>query len=219
MKTAAALTAALIALSTSAEAREIDVAAGAARLTSRSASFDAVSVDDGWTLGAVEVAVEAMELPLVDRLHVELAYTAGSTSAIDFDQFEARLHLDTIHLGARATRLVSARVRAFVHADIGLTFGKLILEDATATATPIRDRAVDLSAFGGAGAEIAVFRFPNLDLGARVELGYFLSGDLAFKAEPDHPDDGLARLPTYAAELGSIDPSGVMARLTMVGRF
>ena len=214
---AAALAAVTLAV-VPARAREIDVAAGVARLASRSASFDAVSEDDAWNLGAVEVAAEAARLPFVDLLHAELSYTSGSSSALDFDQFRAMLQLYTIHLGARATHLLTSRVRTFVHAELGLTIGVLTLDD-YARATPIRDSAVDLSAFAGGGVEVAVFRFPRLDVGVRAELGYFLSGALAFAAEPDHPDDDVARLPTFAAELGSIDPSGAMGRFVVVGRF
>jgi hypothetical protein len=208
-----------LAASGPAEGRELEVAAGAAQVYATSPSMDAVATRDGLTLGALEAAVEVAQLGFVDRLHVELGWFAGATTASDFDQFEAQLRLQTVHAGVRGSHTLSPRWRAYARADVGMTFAAIELSAPFGTSTPIRDDGRTVSALLGAGVEVLVARLPYFDVALRGEGGYFAAGAVAFQAEPGYPDDDVARIPTAAADLGSIDASGATWRITLVGRF
>ena len=102
MRAAAIVVASLLA--GTAQAREIEVAAGVTQIYGSSPSLDAVATWDGLTLGAVEASVEVAELGPLDRLHVEVGYLGGVTSLLatayytDYAQVFAATALSTVPL-------------------------------------------------------------------------------------------------------------------------
>jgi hypothetical protein len=196
-----------------AEAREYELSIGGAARWLSSPGVDVAARSDSlgfFELGAAASIVDA-PLPLVDRLAAELHWQTGSTSAMDFQQYKARLSLDTLELGVRAEHDLHDRLRAFVRAGVGGTRGALSIDT-------VGDVDWTLSGSLGAGLEANVLAGPQVALGVRVELGVAASGSMSFAAEADAPSDG-APIDTAAADLGDLDAGGAMLRIGVFGRF
>lgn len=227
--TAVGLVALVLVVPAVAEAREWELSAGLTGHRARSSSMDAVAENDAVPLGDFALAVRVLDfVPILGALSVELRYQVGGVEAVDFTSFRGGLTLDSARAGVVAMRpVLHRRLRAFVRADAGFLTG---LVELTATGTNgeeerLGDRAWATCAYGGLGAELALFQAaadapnPELALGLRLEAGYMAAGDLSFAAKPIYPDDGVDRIDTVPAPLGAIDASGYSIGMHFFGRW
>ena len=210
-----------------AEAREWEVAVGSGAGFARSPSMDGVAESDAYPLADVGVAARVLPgMPILGDLWAQARFGLGSSSANDFQQFDARLLMTSWHAGAFTMRALTPRLRVIVRADLGVTVADLDLSVPGATTTPavaLSDQVVTASAYGGVGLDLTLGRIPfssrPFTFALRAEVGWLAVPSMDFHAHPDHPDDDIARLPIAAAALGSIDPSGAQIHVGIVGRF
>jgi hypothetical protein len=209
-----------------AEAREWEASGGYAIHVLASPGLDAAATSDVISFGELSAGVEVLrDLPLVDRLVVEARWQEGSTSASDFDLYDASMTFDELELGVRAVRLLVPHVRGFVHGDLGGVHGALAIHGLGASGGGLSDSDWALSGYVGAGLDLAAYQqqaedpHPDFAFGLRLELGYQVTGALSFAGHADTPDAVGAPLDTRAAGLGDLDAGGAVVQIAAFGRW
>lgn len=209
-----------------ARADRVELSVGTGPWFVKSPSMDAVAEDD--VMGATDLglAVRLVDVPVLQSIYLDVHYLLAGTTAMDFQDFESSLHLQSVHVGASAVRDLAPHLRAHARLATGVTIGDLdIAPDEWSPEPAISDRDVVPSGYAGGGLE--AFWDPrhapylrHLDgIGLRVDVGYLEVRPLGFSARPHYPADGLARLPTAAATMGSLDASGWTGHVALVARW
>jgi hypothetical protein len=209
-----------------AQAREWEASGGATMHYLDSPGLDAASSSDEVTFGDLGLAVEVLRgLPFIDLVSVEARWQAGSTSANDFGLYDLQLQLDELEAGVRVAHFVHPRVRAFAHADLGGARGRLGVSLPYSTIGGLADTDWALAAAAGTGVDLAVYQQsagdpdPDFAFGLRLELGYQVTGALAFAGTPEAQPTMGAPLGTRATPLGSLDADGAFVRIGVFGRW
>jgi hypothetical protein len=209
-----------------AQAREWEASGGYAIHVLASPGLDAAATSDVISFGELGVGVELLrDLPLVDRLLVEARWQEGSTSATDFDLYDASMTFDQLELGVRAVRLVVPHVRVFARADVGGVRGALTIRGLGELGGGLADSDWALSGYAGAGLDLAAYQqnaedpHPDFAFGLRLELGYQVTGALSFDGHADTPEAAAPPLATSAAPLGDVDAGGEVVRIVAFGRW
>lgn len=207
-----------------AEAREWEASGGAAIHYLKSPGLDAAATSDAISFGELSAGVEvARDLPLVDRLLLEARWQAGSTSATDFDLYQASVSFDQLEAGARAVHELFPHLRGFVHADLGAARGVLEIRP-VGELTGVSDTDWTFSGYAGAGVDLAIYQqaasdpHPDFAFGLRLEYGYQVTGAMSFQAHAATLSQG-APLDARAAELGDLDAGGAVFRIAAFGRW
>jgi len=207
-----------------ASAREWEASGGAAIHYLGSPGLDAAATSDAIAFGELSAGVEvARDLPFVDLLMLEARWQAGSTSATDFDLYEASLSFDQLEAGARAVRDLFPHLRGFAHGDLGAARGALAIRP-VGELTGVADSDWTYAAYAGAGLDLAIYQqaasdpHPDFAFGLRLEYGYQVTGAMSFRANAATPSQG-APLDARSAALGDLDASGAVLRVSAFGRW
>ncbi len=206
-------------------AREWELSGGTAVHYLSSPGVDAAATSDSVSFGDLAASVEVTrDLPFLDLIAAEARWQSGSTSASDFGIYDASLSLDHLEVGARAVRDVYPHVRLYAHADVGGVRGAFSVISPGMRQGGLTDVDWALSAFAGTGVDLAIYQsaasdpHPDFALGVRLELGYQMTGAMAFRAIPPASGAG-APLDTRSAPLGTLDADGAVFRIGVFGRW
>jgi hypothetical protein len=214
----------LLSLAGPAQARTVELSGGVSTVFAPSGSMGPFGATDpvASPVSDFGFALELTDLPWFDDLWLEARVAFSGKSGTAFGDMHATLFTHTYQVGARAVKSVRPWLRAYVHLDAGPTWGELTLrERAPSGETPVADSAFAVSLLGGVGLDLGPQRRRSSGLVAafRVELAYQQTTPLAFQAQPSYPDDGIQRIETASAPLGSVDPSGLVLRFAAVFSF
>jgi len=216
----------LMLLPSVAAAREYEVTLGMTMQLHHDASMDAVSTTDMREMPTYTVATNLPDvLPLV-HAYGEAGFAFGGVAASALGLYETSFDFEEAWLGARVVRQLHRQVGAYGRVGVGFVHGELAIESTGVTgASTLRDGDYAPTTRLAVGVEGLLVRAkkgwkdPDFALGLQVELSYVQAGELSFAAQPDYPDDDLARVDTIAAPLGTLDASGPAWRFAVVGRF
>ena len=201
----------LLLLSSAADADTAHVSIGGGTRTVPMQSVDALSADNSYAAGNLEIGMKVPVRLLGATAEANIRWTAGSLQGTSFDRVESDLYLSTLTLSGRLHRPIGVPgLSAFAELGIGSTSGSLELSEVgNVSASPLAasDRAATVAP--AAGLDLVFARSKAVSGGLRLRAGYVLSDSLEMQGALMRPDTDEIFLDSNATGLGSVNTSGL----------
>ncbi len=210
-----------LALNGDAHANRYEVSLGGGGSALPSKSIDALGSAKSYARVDLEAGVQLQNVPSLGTTELALSWDSGGFSGSSFGRIESDLTLDTVMLRGRVRRDIRPRLSGFGEFGLGVQWGNLRLNDAgSAQSRRLEDSDKTAASTLGAGLD---FQLSNpgsaFQLGLRAKVNYRVVASHDFKASPMSTGSDELLLSTRAAELGSVNTSGLAFGASLVGRF
>ncbi len=215
------IVAAGLALTSSAHAERYQVSIGGGSSYLPSKSVDSLTNATGFARLDLEAGLTILHVPILGHTEVALNWGSGGVSGTSFGRIESDLGMNTVMLLSRVCRPISPRISAFGEFGLGVQWGHLQLDDADSnSARSLEDWDKSAASSLGTGVDVRLTNQGNeFNLGIRGKLAYRAMAPLNFSATPMSEGSEELLLETTSANLGSVNTSGMLVSVGLVGSF